>query len=88
MFVAAQGSTKRSYSVETPHSEGPRWRDSAQDLSWQVMLFSKKLASFAPLDEVFSVRYSRGPIESRSIRFADQVGLCRVATTIAAVNLS
>jgi hypothetical protein len=23
MFVAARGSTKRSYSVETPHSEGP-----------------------------------------------------------------
>jgi hypothetical protein len=23
MFVATRGSTKRSYSVETPHSEGP-----------------------------------------------------------------
>jgi hypothetical protein len=23
MFVAARGGTKRSYSVETPHSEGP-----------------------------------------------------------------
>jgi hypothetical protein len=88
MFVAAWGGTKRSYGVEAPHSEGPWRRDSAQDLSWQVLLFSKELASFAPLDKVFSVSYGRGPIESRSIRFTDQVGGCRVATTLAAVNLS
>jgi hypothetical protein len=41
MFVAAWSGTKWSYRVETPHSEGPRWRDSAQDLSWQVLLFGK-----------------------------------------------
>jgi hypothetical protein len=59
-----------------------------QDLSWQVLLFGKELASFAPLYEVFSIGYGRGPIESRSVRFADQVGGYRVAATIAIVNLS
>jgi hypothetical protein len=34
MFVATWGGTKRSYSVETPHGEGPRRRDGAQGLSW------------------------------------------------------
>jgi hypothetical protein len=52
-----------------------------------VLLFGKELASFAPLDEVFSVSYGRGPIGSGSIRFTDQVGRCRVAATLAAVNL-
>jgi hypothetical protein len=59
-----------------------------QDLSWQELLFSKELASFAPLDKVFSIGYGRGPIESRLIRFTDQVGGCRVVATLAAVNLS
>jgi hypothetical protein len=71
MLVAAWSDTKRSYRVETPYSEGLRWGDSAQSLSWQVLLFSKELASFAPLDEVFSVSYSRGLIESRSVCFTD-----------------
>jgi hypothetical protein len=62
--------------------------DSVQGLSWQVLLFCKELASFAPLDEVFSASYGRGPMESRSIRFADQVGGCRVTATLAAVNLN
>jgi hypothetical protein len=51
MFVAARGGKERSYIVETPHSEGPRWRDGMQGLSWQVLLFGKELASFTPLDE-------------------------------------
>jgi hypothetical protein len=63
MFVAAGGVTKWSYSIETPCSEGPRWRNSAQDLSWQMLLFGKELASFAPLDEVFSISYGRGSID-------------------------
>jgi hypothetical protein len=62
--------------------------DSAQDLSWKVLLFRKELASFAPLYEVFSIGYDRGPIKSRSVRFTDQVGGCRMAATLAAVNLS
>jgi hypothetical protein len=65
MFVATWGGTKRSHSVETPHSEGPRRRDGAQDLSWQVLLFGKELTSFATLYEVFSVGHGRGPVESR-----------------------
>jgi hypothetical protein len=88
MFVAARSGTKWSYHVETPHSEGPRWRNNAQDLSWQELLFGKELAFFAPFDEVFSVRYGCGPIESRSIRLTDQVRGCRVAATLAAVNLN
>jgi hypothetical protein len=88
MFVAALSGTKRFYRVETPHSEGPRWRNSVQGLSWQVLLFGKELSSFAPLDEVFGVRYDRGPIESRSIRLTDQVRGCRVAATLTTVNLS
>jgi hypothetical protein len=87
MLVAAWSGTKWSYRVETPYSEGPRWRDSAQGLSWQVLLFGKELASFAPLDEVFSVSYSRGPIESRSVCFTDQVRGCRVAATLTTVYL-
>jgi hypothetical protein len=88
MFVATRSSTKRPYGVEAPHSEGPRQRDGAQDLSWQVLLFGKELASFASPHEVFSVSYGRGPIESRSIRFTDQIGGCRVAATFATVDLS
>jgi hypothetical protein len=61
MFVAARGSTKRSYNVETPYSEWPRRRDGAQGLSWQVLLFSKELASFASLDEVVSISHGYGP---------------------------
>jgi hypothetical protein len=59
-----------------------------QDLSWQVLLFGKELASFAPLDEVFSVSYGRGTIKSRSVCFTDQIGGCRVAATFATVDLS
>jgi hypothetical protein len=53
-----------------------------------VLLFSKELLSFAPFYEVISIGYGRGPIESRSVRFADKVGGCHVAATLAAVNLS
>jgi hypothetical protein len=53
-----------------------------------VLLFGKELASFAPLNEVFSVGYDRGLVESRSVCFADQVGGCRVAATLATVDLS
>jgi hypothetical protein len=87
MLVAAWSGTKWSYHIETPYSEGPRWRDSAQSLSWQVLLFGKKLASFAPLDEVFSVSYGSGPIESKSVCFTDQVRGCRVAATLTIVYL-
>jgi hypothetical protein len=34
-------------------------------LSWQVLLFGKELASFAPLYEVFNVGHGRRPVESR-----------------------
>jgi hypothetical protein len=88
MFVAAWSDMKQSYHVETPHSEGPRWRTSARGLSWHVLLFGKELASFAPLDEVFSISYDRGPIESRSIRLTDQVHGCRVAAALTTVYLS
>jgi hypothetical protein len=53
-----------------------------------VLLFGKQLTSFAPFNEVFNVGHGRGPVKSRSVRFADQVGGCRVATTFAAVDLS
>jgi hypothetical protein len=82
MFVAAWSGTKRSYRVEIPYNEGPRRRDSAQGLSWQVLLFGKELASFAPLDEVFTVSYGRGPIEPRSVCFIDQVRGCGVAAAL------
>jgi hypothetical protein len=41
MFVATGGGTKRSYNIKAPHSDGPRRRNSVQDLSWQVLLFGK-----------------------------------------------
>jgi hypothetical protein len=88
MFVAARSGTKWPYGIEAPHSEGPRRRDGAQNLSWQVLLFGKELASFASLHEVFSISYGCEPVESRSIRFTDQIGGCRVAATFAVVNLS
>jgi hypothetical protein len=87
MLVAAWSGTKRSYRVKAPYSEGPRWRNSAQGLSWQVLLFGKELASFAPLDEVFSVGDGRGPIESGLLCFSDQVCGCRVAATLTTVYL-
>jgi hypothetical protein len=71
MFVAAWSGTKRSYRVETPYSEGLGWGYSAQSLSWQMLLFGKELASFAPLDEVFCISYGCGPVESRSVCFTD-----------------
>jgi hypothetical protein len=88
VFVAAKGGTKQSYSIETPHSEGTRWRDGAHDLSWQVLLLGKELTSFAPLNEVFSVYHGRGLVKSRSVRFAEQVSGCRVVATFATVDLS
>jgi hypothetical protein len=88
MLVTAWSGTKQSHRVKAPHSEGPRWRDSAQSLSWQVLLFGKELASLAPLDEVFSVSYGRGPIESISVCFTDQFRGCRVAATLTTVYLS
>jgi hypothetical protein len=53
-----------------------------------VLLFGKELASFAPLNEVFSVGHGRGPVVSRSVRFANQVGGCRMTTTFAKVDFS
>jgi hypothetical protein len=54
--------------------------DGAQDLCWQVLLFLKELASSTSLHEVFSISYGSEPIESRSIRFTDQIGGCHVLT--------
>jgi hypothetical protein len=82
MLVAAWSGTKWSYHIETPYSEGPRWRDSAQSLSWQVLLFGKEPASFAPFDEVFCISYGRGPVESRLVCFTDQVRGCSVAAAL------
>jgi hypothetical protein len=59
--------------------------DSAQSLSWQVLLFGKELASFAPLDKVFCINYGRGPVESRSGCFTDHVRGCSVAAAITTV---
>jgi hypothetical protein len=53
-----------------------------------VLLFGEELASFAPLNEVFSVGHGRGPVESRSVCLTDQVGGCRVAATLAVVDLN
>jgi hypothetical protein len=85
MFVAAWSGMKRSYRVETPYSEGPRWGDSAQSLSWQALLFGKELTSFALLDEVFCVSYDRGPVESRSVCFTNQVRGCSVVAALTTV---
>jgi hypothetical protein len=82
MLVAAWSGTKRSYRVETPYSEGLRWRDGAQSLGWQVLLFGKEPASFAPLDEVFCISYGRGSVESESVCFTDQVCGCGVAAAL------
>jgi hypothetical protein len=62
--------------------------DCAQGLSWQVLLIGKELASFAPLYEVFSTRHGRGPVETRSVCFTDQIGRGRLAATLAAMDLS
>jgi hypothetical protein len=51
-------------------------------LSWQVLLFGKELASFVPLDEFFCISYGRGPVESRSVCFIDQVRGCSVAAAL------
>jgi hypothetical protein len=59
-----------------------------QDLSRQVLLFGKELTSFAPLNKVFSIGHGRGPVKSRSVCLAGQVGRCRVAATLAAMDLS
>jgi hypothetical protein len=53
-----------------------------------MLLFGKELASFAHLYEVFGVSHGRGPVETRSICLANQIGGCRVAATLTAMNLS
>jgi hypothetical protein len=57
------------------------------DLSWQVLLFGKELASFAPLDEIFGISHGCGPVETRSVCLVDQVGGSCVAATLVAMNL-
>jgi hypothetical protein len=52
------------------------------------MLFGKELASFAPLDEVFGVGDGCWPVKSRSVRFTDQVGGCRMTATLATLDFS
>jgi hypothetical protein len=59
-----------------------------QGLSWQVMLFGKELTSFAPLYEVFSVGHGRGPVESRSVCFIDQISGCCMAATFSTIDFS
>jgi hypothetical protein len=53
-----------------------------------VLLLGKELTSFAPLNEVFSIGHGRGLVDPRSVCFVDQVGRCRVAATLAAVDFS
>jgi hypothetical protein len=53
-----------------------------------VLLFGKELPSFEPLNEVFGVGNGRWPVKPRSVRFADQIGGCRMATTLATMDLS
>jgi hypothetical protein len=55
---------------------------------YQSEFSRSELASFASLDEVFSVYHGRGPVETQSICFADQIGVCRVAATLSIVNFS
>jgi hypothetical protein len=57
-------------------------------MSLQVLLFGKELASFASLYKVFSISHGRGPVESRSVCFTDQIGRRRVAATLDAIDLS
>jgi hypothetical protein len=57
-------------------------------LGWQVLLFGKELASFAPLDEVFGVSDGCWPVKPRSVCFTDQVGGCRMTATLAIVDFS
>jgi hypothetical protein len=52
------------------------------------LLFGEELASFAPLGDVFGVGDGYWPVKPRSVRFTDQVGGCRVAATLAAVDFS
>jgi hypothetical protein len=52
-----------------------------------VLLFGKELTFFASLDKVFGVSHGRGPVETGSICFADQISGCRVAATLSTVNL-
>jgi hypothetical protein len=53
-----------------------------------MLLFSKELAFFAPLYEVFGISHGCGPVETRSIGLADQIGGCFVAAALAAMDLS
>jgi hypothetical protein len=56
-------------------------------LSWQVLLFGKEFASFAPFYDIFSIGYGRGPVKSRSVCFTDQIIRRSVAATLAVVDL-
>jgi hypothetical protein len=62
---------ERTHKVKAPHGGGPRWGNCVQDLSWQVLLFGKELAIFAPLDEVFGASHGHGPVETRSVCLTD-----------------
>jgi hypothetical protein len=53
-----------------------------------MLLFVKELTSFAPFFEVFGISHGRGPVETRSVGLANQVGRCRVAVALAAMDIS
>jgi hypothetical protein len=77
--VATWGGSEQTHRVDAPHGEGPRLGNCAQGLSWQVMVFGEELTSLAPLDKVFGVSHGRGPVETRLVCLADQVGESCVA---------
>jgi hypothetical protein len=53
-----------------------------------VLLFGKELTSFASLYEVFGISHGHGLVKTRSVSFTDQIGGCRVAATLATIDLS
>jgi hypothetical protein len=86
VLVAARGCLEWSHRVQAPNGEGPRWWNCPQDLSRDVLLPRKELASFAPPNQVLSVHNGGGLVEARPAGFSHQVcGGC-VVTAFPAVN--
>jgi hypothetical protein len=70
VLVAARSRLEWSHRVKAPNGEGPgRW-NCLQNLSRDVLLLGKELATLAPPNQVLSVSQGSRPVEARPAGFS------------------
>jgi hypothetical protein len=73
VLVAARCRLEWSHRVKAPNGKGPRWWNCPENLSQDVLLLSKELASFAPPNQVLSISHGGRSVEARPVGFPHQV---------------